>query len=51
VEVLPPKGDSLGDKSSPKDDTPKGLRVEELSSELKQLKLQKKIDKLKASKS
>jgi hypothetical protein len=55
VKVLPPKGDGSGGKNSPKDDTPKGSRVEELSSELMQLKLQRKIDmlkkKLKGSKS
>jgi hypothetical protein len=39
--------DDSGDKSSSKHDTPKGSHVEELSSELMQLKLQRKIDKLK----
>jgi hypothetical protein len=38
--------DDSGDKGS-KHDTPKGSHVEELSSELMQLKLQRKIDKLK----
>jgi hypothetical protein len=47
VEVLPPKGDGSGGKNTPKDGTPKVLRVEQLSSELKKLKLQRKIDKLK----
>jgi hypothetical protein len=39
VEVLPPKGDGSGGKNTPKDDTPKVLHVEQLSSELKKLKL------------
>jgi hypothetical protein len=45
VEEIPPptKGDGFG--------TPKGSCVEQLSPELKQLKLQRKIDKLKDSKS
>jgi hypothetical protein len=47
VEVFPPNGDGSGDKNSPKDGTPMGSRVEELSSKLMQLKLQRKIDKLK----
>jgi hypothetical protein len=50
VEVFPPNGDGSGDKNSPKDGTPTGSRVEELSSKLMQLKLQRKIDKLKTSK-
>jgi hypothetical protein len=51
VEIIPPKGDGFGGKTTPIDGTPKGLRVEQLSSELKQHKLQRKIDKLKESKS
>jgi hypothetical protein len=47
VEVLPPKGDGSDGKNTPKDDTPKVSRVEQLSSELKKLNLQRKIDKLK----
>jgi hypothetical protein len=47
VVVLSPKGDGASRKTSPKDGNPKGLCVEQLSSELKQLKLQRKIDKLK----
>jgi hypothetical protein len=47
VEVPPPRVDDSGDKNSSKHNTPKGSRVEELSSELMQLKLQRKIDKLK----
>jgi hypothetical protein len=47
VEVAPPRVGDSGDKNSPKHGTPKGSRVEELSSELMQLKLQRKIDKLK----
>jgi hypothetical protein len=47
VEVLPPKGDASSGKTTPIGDTPKGSRVEQLSSELMQLKLQRKIDKLK----
>jgi hypothetical protein len=45
VEVLPPKGDGSGDKNPPP--PPKGSRVEELSYELMQIKLQRKINKLK----
>jgi hypothetical protein len=47
VEVPPPKGDAFCGKNTPNDDTPKGSCVEQLSSELMQLKLQRKIDKLK----
>jgi hypothetical protein len=47
VEVLPPMCDGSGNKNTPKDGTPKGLHVEQLSSELKQLNLRRKIDKLK----
>jgi hypothetical protein len=43
----PPKGDGSGGKSTPTNGTPKGSRVEQLSSELKHLKLQRNIDKLK----
>jgi hypothetical protein len=39
VEVPPPWVDDSGDKNSCKHGTPKGSRVEELSSELIQLKL------------
>jgi hypothetical protein len=51
VEIPPPRIEDLGDKNSLKNHTPKGSYVEELSPELMQLKLQRKIDKLKASKS
>jgi hypothetical protein len=53
VEETPPpsKGDGSGGKSTPTNGTLKGSHVEQLSSELKQLKLQRKIDKLKDSKS
>jgi hypothetical protein len=47
VEIIPPKGDGSSGKSTPVDGTPKGSHVEQLSSKLKQLKLQKRIDKLK----
>jgi hypothetical protein len=47
VEVPSPKGDGSGGKGTPKDVNPKGSCVEELSSELMQLKLQRKINKLK----
>jgi hypothetical protein len=47
----PPKGDASGGKTTPVDGTLKDSHVEKLSSELKQLKLQRKIDKLKDSKS
>jgi hypothetical protein len=43
----PPKGDGSGGKSTPANSILKGSRVEQLSSELKQLKLQRKIDMLK----
>jgi hypothetical protein len=46
VEIPPPKGDDSSGKTTPIDGTPKGSHVEQLSSELMQLKLQKKIDKL-----
>jgi hypothetical protein len=47
IPPSPPKGDASGGKTIPVVSTPKGLRVEQLSSELMQLKLQRKIDKLK----
>jgi hypothetical protein len=47
----PSKGNGYGCKITPIDGTPKGSHVEQLSSEFKQLKLQRKIDKLKESKS
>jgi hypothetical protein len=52
-EEIPPllKGDGSCGRSTPTNGTPKGSRVEQLSSELKQLQLQRKIDKLKDSKS
>jgi hypothetical protein len=50
-EVPPPKGDASDGKTTPIDDTSKDSRVEQLSSELKQLKPQRKIDKLKDSRS
>jgi hypothetical protein len=43
----PSKGNGSRGKTTPIDGTPKDSRVEQLSSELKQLKLQRKIDKLK----
>jgi hypothetical protein len=51
VEVPPPRVDDSVVKNSSKHSTLNGSRVEELSSELMQLKLQRKIDKLKAMKS
>jgi hypothetical protein len=53
VEVPPTRADGSrqtpppGDNGSSKPNTPKGSNVNELTSELKQLKLQRKIDKLK----
>jgi hypothetical protein len=49
VELIspPPKSDGSNGKTTPVDGTSKDSRVEQLSSELKQLKLQRKIDKLK----
>jgi hypothetical protein len=47
VEIPPSKGDTSGGKTTHIDATLKGSRVGQLSSELKQLKLQRKIDKLK----
>jgi hypothetical protein len=47
VEIPPPKGDASGGKTTPINGTPKGSRVEQLSFELKQLKLQRMIDKIK----
>jgi hypothetical protein len=43
----PPKCDASSGKTTPIDGASKDSRVEQLSSELKQLKLQRKIDKLK----
>jgi hypothetical protein len=51
VVVPPPRVDDSSDKNSPKHDIPKGSHVEELSLGLMQLKLQRKIDKLKTMKS
>jgi hypothetical protein len=42
LEVPPPRVEDSGDKNSPKQGTPKGSRVEELSYELMQLNLQRK---------
>jgi hypothetical protein len=42
-----PKGDASDGKTTPIDGASRDSRVEQLSSELKQLKLQRKIDKLK----
>jgi hypothetical protein len=47
VPPPPPKGDASGGKATPIVGTPMGSRVEQLSFELMQLKLQRKIDKLK----
>jgi hypothetical protein len=47
VEVIPPKGYGSNGKTTPVDGVSKDSRVEQLSSELKQLKLQRRIDKLK----
>jgi hypothetical protein len=49
VEEIPPplKGDGSSGKATPIDGTSKDSRVEQLCSKLKQLKLQRKIDKLK----
>jgi hypothetical protein len=47
VQVIPPKGDGSNGKTTPIDGALKDSRVEQLSSELKQLKVQRKIDKLK----
>jgi hypothetical protein len=51
LEVPPPRVEDSGDKNSSKHGTSKGSHVEELSSNLMQLKFQRKIDKLKTSKS
>jgi hypothetical protein len=45
VEITPPCGGGSSDKNSSTHDTLRGLHVDELTSELKQLKLQRKIDK------
>jgi hypothetical protein len=51
-EVPPsPKGDASDGKTTPIDGASRNSRMEQLSSELKQLKLQRKVDKLKNSKS
>jgi hypothetical protein len=47
VEIILPKGDGSGGNTTPVDGTPKGSCVEQVSSEFMQLKLQRKIDKLK----
>jgi hypothetical protein len=47
VPPPPPKGDASGRKTTPIVGTPKGSRVDQLSSKLIQLKLQRKIYKLK----
>jgi hypothetical protein len=47
VEILPAKCDGFGGKATPIKGTPMGSHVEQLSFELKQLKLYGKIDKLK----
>jgi hypothetical protein len=47
VKIPPPKGDASDGKTTPIDDIPKGSCVDQLSFELKQLKLQRKIDKIK----
>jgi hypothetical protein len=41
----PPKGNAFGGKTTPVDGASRDFRVEQLSSDLKQLKLQRKIDK------
>jgi hypothetical protein len=51
MQVIPPKGDGSNGKTTPVDGASKGSHVEQLSSELKQLKLQRKIDKIKEFKS
>jgi hypothetical protein len=43
----PPKGDASGGKTTPVDGASRDSHVEQLSSELKQLKFQRKIGKLK----
>jgi hypothetical protein len=45
ISSPPPKGDASCGKTTPVVGTPKGLRVEQLSSELMQLKLERKINK------
>jgi hypothetical protein len=47
VEIIPLKVSGSSGKTTPIDDTPKGSRVDQLSSNLKHLKLQWKIVKLK----
>jgi hypothetical protein len=47
VQVIPPNGDGSDGKTTPVVGASKDTRVEQLSSELKQLKLQRRIDELK----
>jgi hypothetical protein len=47
VQVIPPNGDGFDGKTTPVDRASKDTCVEQLSSELKQLKLQRRIDELK----
>jgi hypothetical protein len=47
VQIIPPKDDGSDAKTTPVDGVSKDSRVEQLSSELKQLKLQRRIDKVK----
>jgi hypothetical protein len=49
--IPPPKGNASGGKATPIDGTSKDSRVDQLSSELKQIRLQRNIDKLKDSRS
>jgi hypothetical protein len=51
VQIIPPKGDGSDGKTTPVDGASMDSRVEQLSSNLKQLKLQRKIVKLMDSKS
>jgi hypothetical protein len=47
VQIIPPKDDGSDAKTTPVDGVLKDSCVEQLSSELKQLKLQRRIDKVK----
>jgi hypothetical protein len=47
MQVIPPKGDGSNGNTTPINGASKDSSVEQLSSELKQLKLQRKIDMLK----
>jgi hypothetical protein len=47
LQIILPKDDGFGGKTTTIDGASKDSRVEQLSSELKQLKLQRRIDKLK----